>query len=69
MARLSIGDQMLVRIASRWSAATAAPARIFVMDEPTAALTGEESERLFAVIGEMRARAAASSTSPTAWTR
>jgi ABC-type sugar transport system ATPase subunit len=33
-----------------------APARIFVMDEPTAALTGQESERLFQIIGALRAQ-------------
>jgi len=55
MARLSTGDQMLVRIASTLVSGEGDAARIFVMDEPTAALTGEESERLFAVIGELRA--------------
>jgi ABC-type sugar transport system ATPase subunit len=55
MARLSTGDQMLVRIAGTLVADPARPASIFVMDEPTAALTAEESERLFAVIGELRA--------------
>lgn len=55
MARLSTGDQMLVKIASTLVSGEGAPARIFVMDEPTAALTGEESERLFAVIRELRA--------------
>jgi ABC-type sugar transport system ATPase subunit len=55
MARLSTGDQMLVRIASTLVSGEGAPARIFVMDEPTAALTGDEAERLFAVIGGLRA--------------
>ena len=55
MARLSTGDQMLVRIASTLVSDGGNAASIFVMDEPTAALTGEESERLFAVIGELRA--------------
>jgi ABC-type sugar transport system ATPase subunit len=59
MARLSTGDQMLVRIASTLVSSEGAPARIFVMDEPTAALTGEESERLFEVIGELRAAGSA----------
>ena len=47
MARLSTGDQMLVRIASTLVSDGDSAASIFVMDEPTAALTGEESERLF----------------------
>ena len=55
MARLSTGDQMLVRIASTLVSDGGSAASIFVMDEPTAALTGEESERLFAVIRELRA--------------
>ncbi|MDW6021712.1 sugar ABC transporter ATP-binding protein [Mesorhizobium sp. BAC0120] len=55
MARLSTGDQMLVRIAGTLVADPSRPASIFVMDEPTAALSSEESERLFAVIGELRA--------------
>jgi ribose transport system ATP-binding protein len=54
MSTLGPGDQMLVRIA-----ATLIPSGdgrapwLYVMDEPTAALTGEESERLFAVIDEL----------------
>lgn len=56
MARLGPGDQMLVRIAATllgddtpW---------LYVMDEPTAALTGAESDRLFAVIAELTAAGA-----------
>jgi ribose transport system ATP-binding protein len=48
---LSLGDQMLVRI----SAALLDDARLYVMDEPTAALTRDESERLFRVLREIRA--------------
>jgi ribose transport system ATP-binding protein len=48
---LSLGDQMLVRI----SAALLEDARLYVMDEPTAALTRDESERLFRVLREIRA--------------
>ncbi|WIJ23993.1 sugar ABC transporter ATP-binding protein [Devosia sp. RR2S18] len=48
---LSLGDQMLVRI----SAALLEDARLYVMDEPTAALTRDESERLFGVLREIRA--------------
>ena len=54
MARLSVGDQMLVRISSAFLGETGAPARLYVMDEPTAALTREESERLFRVLREIR---------------
>ncbi len=55
MARLSMGDQMLVRISSAFLSEPDAPARLYVMDEPTAALTAEESERLFRVLREIRA--------------
>ena len=55
MATLSIGDRMLVRISSAFLSDADAPARLYVMDEPTAALTRDESERLFAVLEEIRA--------------
>ncbi|MBK8085175.1 MAG: sugar ABC transporter ATP-binding protein [Devosia sp.] len=55
MGSLSIGDQMLVRISSAFLSEAGAPARLYVMDEPTAALTREESERLFRVLREIRA--------------
>ena len=58
-ARLSTGDQMLVKIAGTLVSGTDAPARLYVMDEPTAALTGSESDRLFEVIQELK-RAGAS---------
>src|SRR6185437_2207720 len=32
------------------------PARVFVMDEPTAALTAQESQRLFRIVAALRAR-------------
>lgn len=54
IARLSPGDQMLVKIASAISDAKDNPAQLFVMDEPTASLTGVESEKLFAVIDELK---------------
>ncbi|WBQ05231.1 sugar ABC transporter ATP-binding protein [Kribbella sp. CA-293567] len=47
---LSIADQQLVEIAK----AISADARVVVMDEPTAALTGVEVERLFAVARALR---------------
>ncbi|HVY50861.1 MAG TPA: sugar ABC transporter ATP-binding protein [Devosia sp.] len=52
--RLTTGDRMLVRISSAFLSDSGAPARLYVMDEPTAALTREESERLFAVLREIR---------------
>jgi ABC-type sugar transport system ATPase subunit len=58
--QLSVGDRMLVKIAAAFleddAGSGADPARIFVMDEPTAALTGEESARLFRSIGVLRGR-------------
>jgi ribose transport system ATP-binding protein len=54
MARLGFGDRMLVRIASAFLDSGEASARLYVMDEPTAALTAEEAERLFRVLREIR---------------
>ena len=69
IARLSTGDQMLVKIASTLldtdmpDASTfdvaqeaGGEANLYIMDEPTAALTGEESERLFRVIAALKAK-------------
>ncbi|MDB5553861.1 MAG: hypothetical protein JWL86_3845 [Rhizobium sp.] len=56
MARLSTGDQMLVKIAAAFLDEGGEAAKLYVMDEPTAALTGEESERLFRVIIGLTAR-------------
>ncbi|MFC3705303.1 sugar ABC transporter ATP-binding protein [Devosia honganensis] len=50
LGELSLGDQMLVRI----SAALRDEARLYVMDEPTAALSRNESERLFRVLRQLR---------------
>ena len=55
MARLSLGDRMLVKISSAFLADAGAPARLYVMDEPTAALTRDESERLFKVLRGIKA--------------
>ena len=51
---LSLPEQQLVEIAK----AVGANARIVLMDEPTAALTDPEVDRLFAVIGKLRASGA-----------
>ncbi len=50
--RLTTAQQQLVEIAR----ALACEARIIVMDEPTAALTAHEVERLFTIIGDLKAR-------------
>ncbi len=57
--RLRAGDRMIVKIASTFLDDASAPGRIFVMDEPTAALTNRETERLFKIIGELRRRGSA----------
>lgn len=54
IARLSPGDQMLVKIASAFTSDEGSNASVYVMDEPTAALTGEEASRLFEVINRLR---------------
>lgn len=54
MARLRPGDQMLVKIASALVEQT--QASIYIMDEPTAALTGEEAAMLFQTIERLRQR-------------
>jgi ABC-type sugar transport system ATPase subunit len=54
MAWLGIGDRMLVCISAAFLVSAGAAARVYVMDEPTAALTGGEAERLFMVLREIR---------------
>ena len=56
VSKLPVGDRMLVKIAAAFLEDDAVRARIFVMDEPTAALTREEAERLFQIIGALRGR-------------
>ena len=52
---LSVADQQIVEIAK----ALSLNARVLIMDEPTAALSNIEVERLFRVIAALRARGAA----------
>lgn len=52
---LSIADQQIVEIAK----ALSFDARVLIMDEPTAALSGLEVERLFGVVKTLRQRGAA----------
>jgi ABC-type sugar transport system ATPase subunit len=59
VARLGTGDRMLVRIAAALLGGEDAEAgAVYVMDEPTAALTGSESARLFDAIAELTAQGA-----------
>ena len=50
--RLSVGARQLVEVAR----ALVSDARVIVFDEPTSSLSEEDSERLFEVIGRLRAR-------------
>ncbi len=54
MARLSAGDQMLVKIAASFASGKDDAPRLYVMDEPTAALSGKEASKLFEVISMLR---------------
>ena len=55
MTSLGIAEQQLVQIA----AAVGAGARVIVFDEPTSSLGAGESERLFALVADLRARGVA----------
>jgi ABC-type sugar transport system ATPase subunit len=48
--RLSVGQQQLVELAR----ALAYDAKVIIMDEPTASLSGHESEKLFDILKELR---------------
>lgn len=54
MARVGTGDQMLVKIASAFVTGDRQTPAVYIMDEPTAALTSEEVTRLFGVIRELK---------------
>ncbi|MEP3279403.1 MAG: sugar ABC transporter ATP-binding protein [Stappiaceae bacterium] len=59
-ARLSTGDQMLMRIASSLlRSETETESLLYVFDEPTAALSDEEAEKLFSVISSLKSHGAA----------
>ena len=51
-AQLTVAQQQVVEIAK----AVSLDARIVVMDEPTAALTGQEAQKLFAIIAGLKTR-------------
>ena len=54
MSRLSLGNQQLVEIARIITSG----AKIIILDEPTSALSGPESERLFDLMRQLKARGA-----------
>ncbi len=54
MGALGPGDQMLARIAATLVTAKGTEPWAYVMDEPTAALTGAEAERLFAAVETLK---------------
>jgi ABC-type sugar transport system ATPase subunit len=59
MSSLGPGDQMLVRIAATLLPEDGPAPWVYVMDEPTAALTGAEAARLFGAIAALKAQGAA----------
>ena len=60
MGRLTVGEQMLVNVARAFADhQPGEPARVYVMDEPTAALSRSECDTLFAVIDRLKSQGAA----------
>ena len=56
LGRLPTADQIIVKIASTFVEDGSGHGRLFVMDEPTAAVSSDEVERLFGVIAELKRR-------------
>jgi ribose transport system ATP-binding protein len=69
ISRLSPGDQMLVKIAAAFAKRDEVGSFLYVMDEPTAALTGEESAMLFRVSANCATADRRCCMYRTAWTR
>ena len=65
MASLPPAEQQLVAIAK----ALSHDARLLILDEPTAALTSDEAENLFSLLGELREKGSPSCTSRTGCAR
>lgn len=53
-ARLSTGDRMLVKIAGSLVSLHGEDAQLYVLDEPTAALSEDEADKLFRVIEQLK---------------
>jgi ABC-type sugar transport system ATPase subunit len=58
MSRLGPGDRMLARIAATLIPQPGPAPWLYVLDEPTAALTGPESDRLFATLHDLKSQGA-----------
>ena len=56
---LSAGDKMMIKIASAFVSVKQVKPILYVLDEPTAALTAKESEKLFRVIERLKNQGAA----------